>query len=850
MAQQYVTDSGTLVIPGAYPKITVQSNNSGLATTGVLMLVGESDYGPDYTKESDLESNAYGPDQLSEVIAKYGSGPLVDAFRAATAPSSDPGITGSFSSAIIVKTNPSTKASGGLLTYVPSTYGTLYAKQEGKRGNLITYSVAASTSEVVPTTGSFTYIPAVGTVNAELRVNGDAALSVALSANTPPNTFQSTVNSLAGVTASGGANRNILTVSGTLILDTNPVAAPGATNIQITRSVAWATTPVVGDTLVIPTGSVLAGLNDDNVGAYVVIAATSTTVTATKLSDAGQTGATPGTITNPTQDKTAPADDDLFDTPQTIVAVTDVSVFSPVVISVDSGNPIDGVGKSLEIAELTTGTDLLSRTAYNLSSTVVSWVSKSATPVLLSSATEYKAQLNIARAVDSITEALAAGGEIALKVHYVGTTASLTIDKSTGTFSTTVTGGSGANIASTLLSDFPTIADLVDYLNAQTGYSASAGSASLGQLPLSALDEGVFTICSKWGAKNGRIKVDAYKFFLKLSESSLVQLGATAAAADAGLPAVKSAAFLTGGTKGATTASTAVAAIDALENVRGNFVIPLFSRDAASDVLDGLTESGSTYTIDAINLAVKSHVLKMSTLKKRRNRQAFLSKSDAFAAQKEAASNLASSRCSMAFEDFKQLGGDGSITQFQPWMGAVLAAAMQAAGFYKAVFFKNINTVGIIHAAGDYNPQNDTHVEEALVAGLLPARKSLTGGFVFDSDQTTYTKDANFVFNSIQAMYAADIIALSTAQRMEGAFVGQSVADVSAAIGLSFLEGIMADFLRLKLIAASDDAPKGFKNARIKINGGSMIVEVEVKLAGAIYFIPISFLVSPVTQSA
>jgi hypothetical protein len=85
---------------------------------------------------------------------------------------------------------------------------------------------------------------------------------------------------------------------------------------------------------------------------------------------------------------------------------------------------------------------------------------------------------------------------------------------------------------------------------------------------------------------------------------------------------------------------------------------------------------------------------------------------------------------------------------------------------------------------------------------------------------------------------------------MEGAFVGQSVADISAAIALSFLEGIMADFLRLKLIAPSDDAPKGFKNAVIQVSGTAMIVSVEIKLAGAIYFIPISFLVSPVSQRA
>jgi hypothetical protein len=183
-------------------------------------------------------------------------------------------------------------------------------------------------------------------------------------------------------------------------------------------------------------------------------------------------------------------------------------------------------------------------------------------------------------------------------------------------------------------------------------------------------------------------------------------------------------------------------------------------------------------------------------------------------------------------------------------MNAATAAAMQSAGFYKSIFNKAINTAGVVHAAGDFDYNNETQVEQALKSGLLPARKSLTGGFSFISDQTTYSKDANFVFNSIQAMYVADLIALTTAQRMEVAFVGQSIADISAAIGLSFFEGIMSDFMRLKLIAASDDAPAGFRNAKIKINGGNMIVSAEVRLAGSLYFISINFLVGPVTQTA
>jgi hypothetical protein len=143
-----------------------------------------------------------------------------------------------------------------------------------------------------------------------------------------------------------------------------------------------------------------------------------------------------------------------------------------------------------------------------------------------------------------------------------------------------------------------------------------------------------------------------------------------------------------------------------------------------------------------------------------------------------------------------------------------------------------------------------TQVEQALLAGLLLIARKTTGGFAWVSDQTTYSRDGNFVYNSIQATYAADLVALSTAQRMELTFLGQSVADVSAAIAKATLDSIMTDFARLKLIAASDDAPKGYKNAVVQIAGPVMLVSLEIKLAGAIYFIPISFVVSQVQQSA
>lgn len=966
MAQEYVTDSATLVIPGSYPDVKVQKNNSGLSTTGVLMLVGEADAGPDHTLETDLALNVFGPDQASSVLSKYGSGPLVDAYRAAQAPANDPEIRGAPSAFVLVKTNVSGKASKSLLRSGLTAYGTLAHKGYGKAGNLAYGVVTASASEVSATTGSFTYIPGpeTGTDGSSmaLRVNGGSKQTFAIAAHTLPSTLVGAVglsasglNALTGVMATGGVDREVLDALG--ITATLALVASG-NDVTITLGVAsaWATTPSVGDTLIIPAAStfgkdaddsVIAGASDENRGSYVVTAATATTIEATKLRDdvtsgvtapanvtavavgAGtdykdimcfspvviknMTGTDRGILTGLTTKTIAgsisgsnfkftletgyewaalPQAGDILFMPDTapnafigsstnggwyqVVSATtgtaagastiiatrlsdgDAVAFSATAIAATTDlqclKPAkDGMGKSLEIYD-NEGTYNLSTVFFTTAGEAVDWLSTSAAPYVLTSSSEYAANLTIARQNDGISEEIIAGGSIVLKVGYAGTTASMTVTNTAIT--TSVTGGNGDDLSITL-KDFKTVADLAGYINSQTGYTCSVGNTLLGQQLLiksgnSVLDQGTYNICSDLGATPGRIKRDAFAFFNALSTTSvLCQLGTgTPAQAAAGLPEVQALFYLAGGSKGGSTGAQVAAAIDALEKVKGNFLVTCFSRDAADDIEDGLTESSSTYAIDDINAAVKTHVLKMSTIKRRRNRQGFVSKKDTFLAAKEAANDLSCFRVSLCPQDFKTVASDSTITQFGGYIGAALAAGMQAAGFYRSIMHKGINCSGVLMADGSYHDQDDTQVEDALKNGLLVAERVDTGGFRWVSDQTTYAADSNFVYNSIQAIYAADTVSLTTAQRMEKAFVGQSLADVSAAVALTHLKAIMADLKRIKLLASSDDAPLGFRNATIKIQGNAMIVSIEIKLATAIAFIPISFLVTEVSQSA
>jgi hypothetical protein len=866
MSLQYVTDAGTLDIPGAYPTIAVQSSNSGLATSGVVAIVGEADAGPDFSLESDLSLNLFGPDQVALVQAKYQSGAIVDAMKALAAPANDAQITGAPAGVLVIKVNPSTKASAALSKVGGGTYSTLFDKSYGTNGNLISFTNAV-TAEVVPTTGTFTFIPPAGSANMEVRVNGGAALaSTNIGAATTPAAFVTNMAPLAASLAvTGGANRAMLgSVHGTVAI----TAVGNQITLVLTGIANWDTTPTVGDTLYIPatsifgsagggggTGAVAAG--GANVGAYVITAASAAGLVATKLSDAGKAGAVPGTITAPVSVAAT-----------AVAATSDLQAFAPITMAVAAGSAVDGLGKSLLVSQLTTGTDLIERVFMQLGTTnAATWVAKAADASIatevLTSATETAASLAVLRSSDGVSETIAAGGNVALLIGYAGTSAQVVISGSASAADPnsptqivgTVVGGTGAGFT-LLFKDLPTLSDLARKIGSLTGWTCKVATAVQGSLPSSALDQGTFTCGATFsGQVPGRIKRDAYDFYKEVTNGSvLLQMGTSSTVktrAQAGVPAaVAATTYLANGARGATTDTVINSALTALSKVRCNFVVPLFSQDASADILEGITDSSSTYTIDSINANTLSHVLTMSTLKKRRNRQAFLSKRGSFSADKTAAANIASFRASMAFEDVKNVAADGSIKQFQPWMASVLAAGMQAAGFYRAIFNKGINCQGALQAAGDWIDTDDSAVADALKNGLLTIARAESGGFRFKSDNTTYAKDGNFVYNSIQAVYCADIVALTMATRMEDAFVGQSLADVSAPAALSFIDGIMADFLRLKLIAVSDDAPRGYKNVVVKISGPAMVVSLEVKLATSIYFIPISFLVSQVQQTA
>lgn len=500
-------------------------------------------------------------------------------------------------------------------------------------------------------------------------------------------------------------------------------------------------------------------------------------------------------------------------------------------VSPDSGANSNGWGKSFELFDTTPG-DLA---ALGLSAG------------MYVSADEPAVEVQVSNPSVNFNETLDMSATIALNIGYTDASATAaTITISSTTITTSITGVSGANL-SILLSQFTTIAALAAYINTQPGYSASA-VASAQQLPPSALDEVTAVgILSLSGQEPGRIKDSAYQFNLTMNTSTALLFTPTASA---GLPAVNANPIqLAGGTRGATLAADIISALEQLAGIQCNIIVPLFSQDASADIAAGYTDSSSTYTIAAVNAATKNHCIQYSTPKLKKNRICILSYNGTYLNAKNEAQSLGNYRCSLTMQKVTQVNTVGVITTFLPWYQAALAAGMQTGGFYKAIVNKAANIVGYVDPSG-FDSGSPGDVEDALSGGLLFFSSDTGRAGYWVSDQTTYGFDTNFVYNSIQAVYASDLIALDLAQSFFTTIVGQSEADIDAGAGLTLLAQKMAGYKALKLIAASSDAPLGYKNQSVSISGPTMTVAVEIKLATAIYFVPISINISQVQNAA
>jgi len=429
-----------------------------------------------------------------------------------------------------------------------------------------------------------------------------------------------------------------------------------------------------------------------------------------------------------------------------------------------------------------------------------------------------------------------------LVIQYTGAGSAATLDIQGGSFDITVTGAAD-NLSIPLANK--SIQDIVDLVDNHTAYTCTTTYKLAASKPAIDLDPISTPLDIKTTPKTLRAQQKELLDIIN-GESSLIE--AVSIADVEGTIATQAKKFMTGGVKGASANSDFQDGFDALLASRCNIVVPLISRDAADLAAEGKTDAASTFDIDSVNLQAVTHCILASNTKNRSERNCYVSIKDTFANTQDASLDLNHERASMLFQDVDILGSDGSIKTEEPWAAACMVAGMQAGmPVGTPATFKLLNANGISHE--DFNPR--TQVELAIDSGLIALEEVDSGGFRVVLHNSTYSKDANFVFNRPHVLAAADTVAYNLRQQLEAIFVGEKAKTGTAEAIKNTVISIMSTFLREELLVGDDTNNNlGWKDLTVSLSGNVANVDITITPVQGIDFVLNRITLDNIRQSA
>ena len=432
--------------------------------------------------------------------------------------------------------------------------------------------------------------------------------------------------------------------------------------------------------------------------------------------------------------------------------------------------------------------------------------------------------------------------EVNLTVRYIGSGSACSLSVSGASDSvkvleTTCTAAASDDLSITL-SEYTTVEDLVTYINNFGGgakytcvssYSKKSSRASTSLDRYDAIDIKTLPVGLKCALYEIEDIID--------SASELVSVERGAFYGQVELIASTAKEFFTGASKGASVNSDFTSGLDAFLGKKVNIVIPLVSQNASVDVTDGLTDSGSTYEIDSVNAAVDTHCRLASNTKNRNERQAYISYKASFALSRAAAKSMASEFCTMAFQNVDVLNTSGTLETKQPWALACLAGGMQAGSrIGEPTTYKYANAYGISHS--DFDEVTD--VAQAIDDGLLVIEKPSSGGYRIVCQNTSYGKDASFVYNRAHVIEAAFYVSYDMRKQLEDIYIGSGRSRASSMVKSIYTTSVslLGQYLDAGIIVGdATNNNLGFKDLTVSISGSVVSVDVTITPVQGVDFI-------------
>jgi hypothetical protein len=558
---------------------------------------------------------------------------------------------------------------------------------------------------------------------------------------------------------------------------------PSAGKLAISLSLgSWSSTPKVGDLIKIERDSLLEGASEANVGLFVVEAASAKTMTIARLFSG-----------------------------MTTAAVTAVA--------------LNGDLAPLKHAP--------------------GFVSSAIAARRLDSDAERKVLVEAARISDGVQfPAISVGGTPVLEISYynaAATAATISID-SQRKLTLDLT-GSGLTDVTINTKKYSTLAELVIVLNTISGVSAKVSHPTFNQYPTSSLDMVSAVGClsgSSTASFTAKIKKDYYDWKQLFADNAqLLSFVEGALVLKAGLPDAESVpSFLTGAVIGSTSNASVQAGLDSGLKVTVRHVVPLFSRDAIYDIADGLTDEGSSYSIDAINAALKAHITTASAPVMNKRRFGMASFYGSFEDSKIKSGELGNDRIQMCFQLHTAQDGEGNLVKQLPYIAACAVAAGRSQAVLGTSMLRKPFLLSSAEHYGldsiydesllpDFDPEDRAELEEALAAGLLvfQARPGF-GVQMISQDQSTFSAINNpksWFLERVNVSVIGDEV-IETLQSTLDNFIGERNSDVPDAV----IEQAVKDVLRVFLVGSGNGALISAKILKVERLGNQCKVKLQI----------------------
>lgn len=467
-----------------------------------------------------------------------------------------------------------------------------------------------------------------------------------------------------------------------------------------------------------------------------------------------------------------------------------------------------------------------------------------------SNTTEPSLRVVSAKSIDGISEDSDnstgnVGGKVVMKVGYEGTTATVTINSTS--IQMTVAGGAGTSMT-ILKSQHRSISALAEFINSKPGFSASIPSGVNGSLSPADLDRVTAAgMATSDGSAALGLKADASSLAKYADQNSvLISLVPTSSC---GLPDAIALSFLAGAERGASATSDFLSGLEALEGIDDcDLVIPLASQDASDDLAEdsSSTDLSSTYEVASIHAATRNHCKSMSSTKNRKERQCYLGMRGTFEEAKTQSLALSSEFCSLLIQDIQVAGSDGNLVFKQPHIAAALCAGLQAgADIGQPTTKKRIAAQAIRHVKKQgltpsilekFDPRKKA--DQAIEANIMPLEQLSTGGVRIIVQNSTYSKDNNFVWNRPSVISCMNFIAKVMRTSIDDKFVGEKNRTTTPQAIKADIEGLMADMLKSDIIVGDDtNGGLGYKNLVIRAEGNTVFVDITVTPVQGVDFV-------------